>query len=136
MKFTFGLQHPLTCNPSTTLSNPCNKERGKNIIKEVFLSFLHTYFIPASFLPVSSSCVFLDASFIIVSVFTQYIYICVFLHESADDNATPREIVHQIQWLLFAVVLLGSHVALGSQCLAILWCSWHTSHSWINFSIS
>ena len=37
MKFTFSLQHPLTCNPSTTLSNPCNKVRGEYIAKEVFL---------------------------------------------------------------------------------------------------
>ena len=38
----FGLQHPLTCKPWTTLSNPCNKVRGKNIVKEVFMrpSFL------------------------------------------------------------------------------------------------
>ena len=27
---------------------PCNKVRGKNIVKEVFLSFLHASFIPAS----------------------------------------------------------------------------------------
>ena len=39
MKFMFGLQHPLTCNPSTTLSNPCNKARGKYICKEVFLRY-------------------------------------------------------------------------------------------------
>ena len=31
------LQLPLTCNPWTTLSNPCNKVRGKYIFKEVFL---------------------------------------------------------------------------------------------------
>ena len=37
MKFLFGLQHPLTCKPWTTLSNPCNKVRGKYICKEVFL---------------------------------------------------------------------------------------------------
>ena len=37
MKFMFGLQHPLTCKPWTTLSNPCNKVRGKYICKEVFL---------------------------------------------------------------------------------------------------
>ena len=33
----FGLQHPLTCKPWTTLSNPCNKVRGKYVVKEVFL---------------------------------------------------------------------------------------------------
>ena len=37
MKFMFGLQHPLTCKPWTTLSNPCNKLRGKYNCKEVFL---------------------------------------------------------------------------------------------------
>ena len=56
MKFMFGLQHSLTCKPSTTLSNPCNKARGEYIVKEVFLRF------PSCFL---SSCVFLC-----VSVFT------------------------------------------------------------------
>ena len=35
MKFMFGLRHPLTCNPSTTLSNPCNKVRGEYFSKEV-----------------------------------------------------------------------------------------------------
>ena len=37
MKFMFGLQYPLTCKPWTTLSNPCNKGRGKYNCKEVFL---------------------------------------------------------------------------------------------------
>ena len=37
MKFMFGLQHPLTCKPWTTLSNPCNKVRGEYLSKEVFL---------------------------------------------------------------------------------------------------
>ena len=44
MKFMFGLQHPLTWKLWTTLSNPCNKVRGKYVVKEVFLrlpSFLH-----------------------------------------------------------------------------------------------
>ena len=42
MKFMFGIQHPLTCKPWTTLSNPCNKERGEYNCKEVFMrpSFL------------------------------------------------------------------------------------------------
>ena len=38
MKFMFGLQHPLTCKPWTTLSNPCNKERVKYVVKEVLLA--------------------------------------------------------------------------------------------------
>ena len=51
----FDLQLPLTCIPWTTLSNPCNKVRGKYMCKEVFLR-----------LP---SCVFLRASvFIFVSL--------------------------------------------------------------------
>ena len=47
MKFMFGLQYPLTCNPSTTLSNPCNKVRGKYVVKEAFLrpSFLRPLFV-------------------------------------------------------------------------------------------
>ena len=38
-------QHPLTCNPSTTLSNPCNKVRGEYFSKEVFLCFPSCVFI-------------------------------------------------------------------------------------------
>ena len=56
MKFMFGLQHPLTCKPWTTLSNPCNKVRGKYICKEVFLCLPSCIFI--------TSCV----CFIIVSL--------------------------------------------------------------------
>ena len=33
----FDLQLPLTVKPHTTFSNPCNKVRGKYIVKEVFL---------------------------------------------------------------------------------------------------
>ena len=35
-----SVQHPLTCKPWTTLSNPCNKKRGKYICKEVSCVFL------------------------------------------------------------------------------------------------
>ena len=48
MMMMFGLQHSLTCNPSTTLSNPYNKVRGKNFVKEVFLRLYHASFIHAS----------------------------------------------------------------------------------------
>ena len=37
MNFMFRHPHPLTCKLWTTLSNPCNKVRGKYIWKEVFL---------------------------------------------------------------------------------------------------
>ena len=57
-------------NPWTTLSKPCNKVRGKNIVKEVFLRLY-----PASFLPVSSSCVFLCASLLLSRYDTAYEYI-------------------------------------------------------------
>ena len=36
----------LTCNPSTTLSNPCNKVRGEYVAKEVFL---RPFFVRLSF---------------------------------------------------------------------------------------
>ena len=65
----FGLQLPLTVKPRTTFSNPCNKVRGKYLYKEVF----RASFITASVI----HC---------VSMYPVYIYI--FLHESADDNAT------------------------------------------------
>ena len=41
----FGLQHPLTCKPWTTLSNPCNKVRAKYFSKEVFLRLPSCVFI-------------------------------------------------------------------------------------------
>ena len=73
MKFMFGLQHPLTCKPWTTLSNPCNKVRGKYICKEVFLC------LPSC---VISSCVCYHC----VGMYP--VYICIFLHESEDDYST------------------------------------------------
>ena len=72
-KYEVYVQSPASSHMQT-LERPflevCNKVRGKYIWKEVFLRLY-----PALFLPVSSSCIFLDASFIIVSVFTQYIYV-------------------------------------------------------------
>ena len=70
MKFTFGLQHPLTCKPSTTLSNPCNKERGEYVSKEAFMRF------PSCVL---SSCVFLHASFIPASSLMPRLSLCQYL---------------------------------------------------------
>ena len=46
----FGLQYPLTCKPSTTLSNLTNKVRGKYICKEVFLCLPSCVFVLASVL--------------------------------------------------------------------------------------
>ena len=69
MKFTFGLQHPLTCKPWTTLSNPCNKVRGEYFSKEVFLRLYYC---------VCYHCVGMYPA-----------YICIFLHESADEYTTP-----------------------------------------------
>ena len=34
LQFMFDLQLPLTCKPWTTLSNPCNKVRGKILLKK------------------------------------------------------------------------------------------------------
>ena len=48
MKFMFGLQHLLTCNPSTTLSKPCNKVRGEYFSKKVLPASLSCVFLPAS----------------------------------------------------------------------------------------
>ena len=57
-----------------TLKNPfepCNKLRGKMLLKK-------------------SSCLFLHASVSIIESlwYGKWVYICVFLHESADDNTT------------------------------------------------
>ena len=48
MKFTFGLQHPLTCKPLNNLSNPCNKVRGEYFSKDVLPASLSCVFLPAS----------------------------------------------------------------------------------------
>ena len=56
----FGLQHPLTCNPWTTLSNPCNKVKGKYVVKK-------------------SSCVFLLASLSLCRCELFYIYMCMYV---------------------------------------------------------
>ena len=40
LQFLFGLQLPLTVKRHTTVSNPCNKVRGKYFYKEVFLRLL------------------------------------------------------------------------------------------------
>ena len=60
MKFMFDLQHPLTCKPWTTLSNPCNKVRGKYVVKK-------------------SSCVFLPASLSLCRCELFYIYMWMYV---------------------------------------------------------
>ena len=70
--------------PWTTFSNPCNIVRGKYIWKEVFLRLY-----PASFLAVSSSCVFLRASLLLSR------------YDTANEYITPR--------------LLGNYKALCSS---------------------
>ena len=72
LQFMFGLQLPLTCNPWTILSNPCNKVRGKYICKEVFVR-----------LP-SRRRLFLRLS---LSLRRNY-GVVMMLHEYADDNTT------------------------------------------------
>ena len=66
-------------NPWTTLSNPCNKVRGKNIVKEVFLrpSFLRPLFLRLLSLRRYVSSI--------------YMYI---LHGSADDYITLQLYIH------------------------------------------
>ena len=78
MKFIFGLQHPLTCNPWTTLSNPCNKVRGKNIVKEVFLRF--------------PSCACL------------WCCVVVMLNDDVDDYITQPQPNGLMQFLLFSII--------------------------------
>ena len=64
----FNLQLPLTVKPHTTFLNPCNKVRGKYFVKEVFLRLYHC---------VCYHCVSMYPA-----------YICIYVHESADENAT------------------------------------------------
>ena len=73
LQFMFGLQLPLTVKPHTTFSNPCNKERGKYFVKEEFLRRYH--------------CVGMYPA-----------YICIYVHESADDNTT-QQMYFQISYL-------------------------------------
>ena len=54
----------LKCNPWVTLLYLCNKVRGKYFVKEVFQRLYH--------------CVGMYP-----------VYMCIFLHESADENTTP-----------------------------------------------
>ena len=79
-----GLQLPLTGNPWTTLSDPCNKVRGKYICKEVFLR------LPSC---VVYSCVCLCHCVCYHCVGMYPAYICIFLHEHADEYIT---IVHTL----------------------------------------
>ena len=57
MKFMFSLQHPLTCKLWVTLFKPCNKVRGKILLKKSSC-VLHAC--------VLSSCVFVLASVLIL----------------------------------------------------------------------
>ena len=75
----FGLQLSLTRKLGTTLTKLTNKVRGKIFYKEVFLRL--------------SVCVVYSCDFIIVRLNYYWVgmypaYICIFLHESADDYLT------------------------------------------------
>ena len=91
MTFMFGLQHPLTCKPWTTLSNPCNKVWGKYVVKEVFLRPL-----------------FMCLSFIMrllsLRRYVSSIYICIFRHESADEYTTTSLGEGEL-WILTSFIL-------------------------------
>ena len=85
MKFMFGLQHPLTCKPWTTLSNPCNKVRGKYVVKEFFLRL--------------SACVCL----IMVSLWccmNMYMYISIFIMWVYNTNPSHTQ-TFQIKWEVY-----------------------------------
>ena len=74
--------------------NPCNKVRGKYIWNEVFLRLY-----PASFLPVSSSCVFLRASLLLSRYDTANEYITVGAHierrcsRSRGEDVTITDVI-------------------------------------------
>ena len=70
----FGLQLPLTCNPWTTLSNPCNNVKGKILLKK-------------------SSCAFLLAS---LSLRLFNYCVVVMLHEHVYENIT-----NAVVWMVF-----------------------------------
>ena len=73
MKFMFGLQHPLTCTPWTTLSNPCNKVRGEYFSKEVFLCLPSCIFVIASLMRRLSLCQYLSSIYMYATLCVVYI---------------------------------------------------------------
>ena len=105
MKFMFGLHHPLTCNPWTTLSNPCNKVRGKYNSKEVFLR-----------LP---SCIFVTAFLFLRPLFVRLILVslwcCRWLYNSSG----------YLLWLVVERRLMCWHIVYCFSSCAI----WKT-HNW------
>ena len=78
MKFMFGLQHPLTCKPWTTLSNPCNKVRGKYNCKEVFMR-----------LP---SCILIVTVCVVYSCVCLWCCVVVMLNDDVDDYITVARV--------------------------------------------
>ena len=72
LQFMFDLQLPLTRKPWTTLSNPCNKVRGKILLKKSSCVFILRASLSFLRLCHYHACVCL---FIIASVCIQHIYV-------------------------------------------------------------
>ena len=96
----FGLQLPLTCNPWTTLSNPCNKVRGKWIL---VLKKSSCVFLPAS---LSLSCLRLINSVRqYVSSIYMYIsaWICRWQYNISRFGACARRVLQGLRMNLVTV---------------------------------
>ena len=98
MKFMFGLQHPLTCKPWTTLSNPCNKVGEVNIFLKSFLR-----------LP---SCV-------VYSCICLWYCVVVMLHEHVNDYITVVSSINKANFKKKQFVLVCFGFLAHQQLLVI-----------------
>ena len=109
LQFIFDLQLPITCNPWTTLSNPCNKVRGKILLKK-------------------SSCVFLPASLSLsclrlINSLRQYVS-SIYMYISAWTCIWECNTSSDIWFILFNVLTLNVAICivllhLSNFCLCL-----------------
>ena len=107
-------------NPWTTLSNPCNKVRGKYFSKEVFLRLPSCIFVTASFITASLSLCRCDAA-----------WTCKWLYKIKTCFPSLFYFV-----TLFALIFIWFPLAL-SLISEILWCNFfHFFFFFLEFSVS
>ena len=107
MKFMFGLQHPLTCKPWTTLSKPCNKMRGEYLKRSLFVSsFLRPLFLRLLSLRRYVSSIYMYATYIYIYIYIlclwakkKYIYACAWYGKYIYIMAYELKNVHMQVWM-------------------------------------
>ena len=112
MKFMFGLQHPLTCKPWTNFSNPCNKVRGKYVVKEVFLRF------PSC---VVCSCIYLYHASVLLLCRCDAAWTCKWLY-----NMWSTELLRYVLWIFGQTI---SHTQKWVSYIHISSCPSDTLHT-------